>query len=389
MGSSPRFSVRSLIIPVLALSSVLSLALCGVVFAAAASTPHLNPLEALLLRARLTLRSAALNQPLGADTGLVCFTVARGADAASIAQQLAAQGFAVDPDLFRAYVRYFNIDSRLQAGTFSLRRSLTLPQLAERLTNANADTIRFRTLEGWRLEEIAAAIDRTDGLAFTGADFMALVGAGARSQAGAIGAFAAQVGVPIGRSLEGFLFPDTYSLPACDTAQSLVERMLANFEARITPQVRDAAQASGLSLYEAVTLASIVQREAIFDDERPRIAGVYLNRLLNSRRTPPNPNVPLTLDADPTIQYAIGNTRNPETWWPRLTPEDYRSVQSPYNTYLYQGLPPTPICSPGLASILAAIHPEQTDFAYFRACPNSGGRHIFSRTLAEHANACN
>ncbi len=389
MGSSPRFSVRSSIIPVLALSSVLCLALCGVVFAAAASTPHLNPLEALLLRARLTLHSAALNQPLGADTGLVCFTVARGADAASIAQQLAAQGFGVDPDLFRAYVRYFNIDSRLQAGTFSLRRSLTLPQLAERLTNANADTIRFRTLEGWRLEEIAAAIDRTDGLAFTGADFMALVGAGARSQAGAIGAFAAQVGVPIGRSLEGFLFPDTYSLPACDTAQSLVERMLANFETRITPQVRDAAQASGLSLYEAVTLASIVQREAIFDDERPRIAGVYLNRLLNSRRTPPNPNVPLTLDADPTIQYAIGNTRNPETWWPRLTPEDYRSVQSPYNTYLYQGLPPTPICSPGLASILAAIHPEQTDFAYFRACPNSGGRHIFSRTLAEHANACN
>ncbi|PJF33424.1 MAG: hypothetical protein CUN49_18590, partial [Candidatus Thermofonsia Clade 1 bacterium] len=105
-----------------------------------------------------------------------------------IAQQLAAQGFALDPELFRAYVRYFNIDSRLQAGTFSLPRSLTLPQLAKRLTDANADTITFRTLEGWRLEEIAQAIDRTEGLTFTGTEFMALVGAGVTSQSGAIGA---------------------------------------------------------------------------------------------------------------------------------------------------------------------------------------------------------
>jgi UPF0755 protein len=389
MNQTPRFSARLLIVSALMIGSLLCVALIGVVFAVAAGTPHLNPLEAIILRARLTLRSAELSQPLSEDTSIVCFSVPRGADAARIAQQLAAQGFALDPELFRAYVRYFNIDSRLQAGTFSLRRSLTLPQLAERLTDANADTVVFRTLEGWRLEEIAAAIDRTQGLAFTGAEFMALVGAGAGSQSGVIGAFAARVGVPVGSSLEGFLFPDTYTLPACSTVSELVEQMLTNFETRVTPQMRAAAQANGLSFYETITLASIVQREAIFDDERPRIAGVYLNRLLNGRRAVPDPNVPTTLDADPTIQYAIGNTRNPETWWTRLTTEDYRGVQSPYNTYLYRGLPPTPICSPGLASITAVIYPERTDFAYFRACPNSGGRHVFSRSLAEHANACN
>lgn len=312
----------------------------SILLAVAASSAHLNPLEALLLRLRLTVRSAELSRPLSGDEGVVCFSVARGMDANQIAQQLAAQGFALDPELFRAYVRYFNIDSRLQAGTFSLRRSLTLPQLAERLTDANLDTVRFRTLEGWRLEEIAAAIDQTSGLAFTGADFMALVGAGAGSQGGEIGAFAARVGLPTGRSLEGFLFPDTYILPACDSAVRLVERMLANFDARVTPQMRAAALANGLTFYEAITLASIVQREAIFDDERPRIAGVYLNRLLNSRRTTPDPNIPTTLDADPTVQYAIGNTRKPETWWARLTLEDYRSVRSPYNTYLYQACRP-------------------------------------------------
>ncbi|MCS6872858.1 MAG: endolytic transglycosylase MltG [Anaerolineae bacterium] len=389
MSEAPRFSARAFVFVGLLISGLLCIAFLGVVLAAAASTPHLNPIESLVLRLRLAFRSAELNRPLGTDSSVVCFTVARGADAASIAQQLVAQGFALDPELFRAYVRYFNIDSRLQAGTFSLPRSLTLAQLAERLTDANANTIVFRVLEGWRIEEIAAAIDRTRGLTFTGAEFMALVGAGAGSQSGEIGAFAARVGVPVGRSLEGFLFPDTYILPVCGTARDLVERMLANFDTRVTPQMRAAALANGLTLYEAITLASIVQREAVFDDERARIAGVYLNRLLNSRRTPPNPNIPTTLDADPTIQYAIGNTRNPETWWTRLTPEDYRSVQSPYNTYLHKGLPPTPICSPGLASIVAVIYPERTDFAYFRACPNSGGRHTFSRTLAEHANACN
>ncbi len=388
MSESGRFSARKLIFPVLLLGGALCIGLMSILLAVAASSAHLNPLEALLLRLRLTVRSAELSRPLGGDDGVVCFSVARGMDASQIAQQLAAQGFALDPELFRAYVRYFNIDARLQAGTFSLRRSLTLPQLAERLTDANLDTVRFRTLEGWRLEEIAAAIDRTSGLAFTGADFMALVGAGAGSQGGEIGAFAARVGLPTGRSLEGFLFPDTYILPACEGAASLVERMLANFDARVTPQMRAAALANGLTFYEAITLASIVQREAIFDDERPRIAGVYLNRLLNSRRTTPDPNIPTTLDADPTVQYALGNARNPETWWARLTPEDYRSVRSPYNTYLYQGLPPSPICSPGLASIAAALYPERTDYAYFRACPTSGGRHIFSRTLSEHARAC-
>lgn len=388
MSESGRFSARKLIFPVLLLGGALCIGLMSILLAVAASSAHLNPLEALLLRLRLTVRSAELSRPLGGDDGVVCFSVARGMDASQIAQQLAAQGFALDPELFRAYVRYFNIDARLQAGTFSLRRSLTLPQLAERLSDANIDTVRFRTLEGWRLEEIAAAIDRTSGLAFTGADFMALVGAGAGSQGGEIGAFAARVGLPTGRSLEGFLFPDTYILPACEGAASLVERMLANFDARVTPQMRAAALANGLTFYEAITLASIVQREAIFDDERPRIAGVYLNRLLNSRRTTPDPNIPTTLDADPTVQYALGNTRNPETWWARLTPEDYRSVRSPYNTYLYQGLPPSPICSPGLASIAAALYPERTDYAYFRACPTSGGRHIFSRTLSEHARAC-
>jgi hypothetical protein len=142
--------------------------------------------------------------------------------------------------------------------------------------------------------------------------------------------FAARVGLPAGRSLEGFLFPATYTLPADAPADELISRMLQSFSAQVTDQMKADAQAQGLTLYQVVTLASIVEREAAVADERPLIAGVYLNRLRK----------PMSLDADPTVQYALASkTSAPATWWPPITVEDYRGVVSPYNTYL------KPVCA--------------------------------------------
>lgn len=347
-----------------------------------------NPIESIMTRLMLALNTQQISQRMGNDPTVVCFTVNPGENAGSVASRLAEQGFTISPDLFRAYMRYFDIDSALQAGTFSLTRTMTMPQLAQKLTKTGGDTILFRVLEGWRIEEIAQVIDSAGRLPYRGADFLSLVGTGAGSVPGTMGEFAARAGIPAGRSLEGFLFPDTYTIPACGTVQDLVARMLANFDARVTAQMRSDTRNTGLTLYQAVTLASIVQREALFDDERPMIAGVYLNRYNNSLSNPPNPNIPRTLDADPTIQYALGNTRNPSTWWPQITGADYRSVIHPYNTYINVGLPPGPISNPGLASIQAAIYPQASNFIYFRACPDSGGRHRFSITFAEHQAAC-
>ena len=138
-------------------------------------------------------------------------------------------------------------------------------------------------------------------------------------------------------------------------------------------------QAQGRTLYDAIRLASIVEREAGVEQERPTIAGVYFNRL----------NDGLALDADPTVQYALGNTRDPETWWPQITQDDYQGVQSPYNTYLNLGLPPSPIANPALASIQAAIYPEKHGFYFFRASCNHDGTHRFAKTLDEQiANEC-
>ncbi|HRE46327.1 MAG TPA: endolytic transglycosylase MltG [Aggregatilineales bacterium] len=379
---------RNLLIPLILAGLLMLGLLVGLVFLIGRSAPHLNPLDAFALRLSLALRSADLDTPAGIDGTVACFTVIEGDTAATIANRLVAQGFEINPEVFRAYVRFFAIDSKLQAGSFVLKKTMTIPQIATKLTNAGADSVTFRVIEGWRLEEIAATIDQTPDLTFRGAEFLTLVGAGFGGVGGYLPEFAARAGIPPGHSLEGFLFPDTYQLPACGTAADLVVRMLQNFDVRIPQQLRDDSVKGGLTLYEAVTLASIIQREAVLDEERAVIAGVYLNRLKNSRAGTPDAATPRTLDADPTIQYALGNTRDPNTWWAALTLADYRGVNSPFNTYLNPGLPPTPIANPGLASIRAAIYPQTTDYIYFRACGGEGGRHRFSRTFAEHNAAC-
>src|SRR5512142_3108826 len=165
--------------------------------------------------------------------------------------------------------------AQLQAGTYFLRKTYTLPEIAAALTNAGASTVTVQVIEGWRMEQIAAAIDANPLLAFKGADFLKLAQIGAEVPAD----FAARVGLPAGRSLEGFLFPATYTLPADAPADELITRMLQTFNEQVNDQMKADAQKAGFTLYQAVTLASIVEREAVVPDERPLIAGVYLNRL--------------------------------------------------------------------------------------------------------------
>jgi UPF0755 protein len=186
--------------------------------------------------------------------------------------------------------------------------------------------------------------------------------------------------VPAGVSLEGFLFPDTYQLRPDATASDLVGRMLITFDERVTPEMRQQAAAQGFTLYEVLTLASIVEREAAVIEERPQIASVYLNRL----------SIDMMLQADPTVQYAQGYDPTTGEWWNRgLTQADYTSVDSPYNTYLYAGLPPGPIANPSLSSIQAVLNPADTPYIFFRAACDGSGRHNFAITFEEHlANAC-
>jgi UPF0755 protein len=341
-----------------------------------AVNPALNPAEATLLGTYLSLNADALTQPAGPGLESVSFEVVAGQDAGSVADNLLAAGLIRDARLFRTYLRYYGLDSQLVVGIHYISPGMTIPQVAQALTSSGNTDVEVRFTEGWRREEIAAHLDRQPGLPVSGPAFLALTGPGAPRPAGV--SIVAEI--PPDASLEGFLFPDTYRLAFDSTAEDLVRKMLENFETRITPQMRADALARGLSLYQTVTLASIVEREAAIPDERPLIASVYLNRLAAGMR----------LEADPTVQYAMGYQPDTGQWWNlNLTSDDYANVNSPYNTYLYPGLPPGPIANPGLSSIQAVIYPAETDYLFFRATCDGSGAHVFALTFEEHlANEC-
>ncbi len=339
-----------------------------------AVNPDLSPVEAAALGSYLSLNRDALNTPLSAASAPAAFEVAAGQSAGDIADGLRADGLISDTVLFRYYLRYYGLDSQLEAGLYQLSPDMTIPEIALALTNAGWSDIEFRITEGWRREQIADAVDANLDLPFTGVDFLAATEPGTE-----LPEFLAAE-LPPGATLEGFLFPDTYRLPQGAVAGDLVQRMLANFDGRVTPQMRADAGARGLTLFQVVTLASIVEREAVVPDERPIIASVYLNRLA----------IGMNLQADPTVQYAMGYQPATGQWWNlALTQEDYHAIDSPYNTYLYPGLPPGPIANPGLGSIEAVIYSAETDYLYLRAACDGSGRHNFAMTFEEHvANAC-
>lgn len=334
-------------------------------------SPDLNPAERLALSMYLELRAADLARPAGSDPAPVSFTVSPGDTASNIASRLSAAGLIADSALFTYYMRYNGLDSGIAAGEFSLSSTQTIPEIAAALGRALPDEVTLTIIEGWRMEQVAAALPAA-GLEVAPDDFLQL----ARSSRPG---YSFSSDIPQDAGLEGFLFPDTYRFRPDATAAGVLDALLADFDRRVTPEIRQAAASRGLSVYGLVTLASIVEREAVVEDERPLISSVFHNRLAQGMK----------LDADPTIQYALGYQADTGQWWKRPLTFDDLAFDSPYNTYLYPGLPPTPIANPGLSSIRAAAFPEPTDYLYFRARCDGSGRHSFARTLEEHyANAC-
>lgn len=334
------------------------------------AAPEMSTRQRLMLQAYLVLQAGALDKPAGSNPDMHVVDVEEGESASSVVDRLAGLGIADHPSLLRAYLRYRGLDVGVQAGRYDLSGAMTIRELADRLQHAGADETRLTVPEGWRLEQIAQA-PALEALAIKPRDF---VEAAHRIPAGY--SFSDQISSD--GSLEGFLFPDTYSLQEGMSAQDLITAMLENFEERVDESIRTGFFDHGLSLYQGVTLASIVEREAVVPEERPLIASVFLNRLEEGMR----------LEADPTVQYPLGQADGTGWWKAPLSSEDL-AINSLYNTYLVTGLPPGPIANPGLDSLRAVADPEDSDYLYFRAACDGSGRHQFARTFDEHlANAC-
>jgi UPF0755 protein len=328
---------------------------------------------------RLALREDELNAPAGDDPLPVQFSVNEGQGARQIASALFAEGLLNDVDLFVDYAIAEDITDRLGVGVYFLNETMSIKEVARALTVLEFRAIDFTVFAGQRIEEIAESIDANPRFNFDGEAFLSVVGRGAVVDP----QFAAQVDLPEGASLEGFLMPGRYFLPPDISALELRATLLDAFLVEIESfNLSEPAEAAGYTMYEVVTLASIVQREAMHDDERPLIAGVYLNRL---ERPDPDTGAapPQNLDADPTVQYPLGEEGN---WWPQITQADYSNVVSDYNTYRVSGLPPGPISNPSIESIRAVVFPEASDFFYFRADCRSDGYHNFAPNFTEHLN---
>lgn len=331
--------------------------------------------------AYLEANRARLEQPADPAGVPQLFVVQPGATARGIAEDLAGAGLVNDARLFEAYVRVNGLAPRLQAGSYQLSPGMTIPEIADVLQHAVAPEIVVRVGEGWRLEQTADALAANTRLNAAEYRQRGLTGDLSGLDATKYAFLALR---PAGASLEGFLYPDTYRLPAEDTTVlDLLARQLDSFGEKVMPAWQAAATApqwsaaggASLTLHQVLTLASIVEREAAVDDERPLIARVYLNRLARGMK----------LQADPTVQYALGFQPDTGRWWKvPMYLEEYDAVESPYNTYKVTGLPPGPICSPSLKSIQAVLAPAEHEYLYFVAEPGGTGRHAFARTYEEH-----
>jgi UPF0755 protein len=278
-------------------------------------------------------------------------SIPEGAGAGKVAVALREQGVILSSTWFRVLVKLSGTGKRLMPGEYSLREHMSAEEALWKMTHSTyVSSIRIVIPEGWRAEQIA---ERLEANGVTPADkFIEL----ARAQ-----------------KLEGYLFPSTYNLKKNMPPQEVINLLKSEFDRQILPLFSKGFPEK-LDGPKAVIIASIVEREAMDDSERPLIAAVYLNRY---RRGMP-------LEADPTTQYALGYTERDGFWKKALTYKDLK-FKSPYNTYVVGGLPPGPICNPGYNSIAAALSPANLDALYFVA--DRKGKHVFNSNFEEHKKA--
>lgn len=295
----------------------------------------------------------------------IVVSIPPGTSAYEVGQILADNNLIHSHNAWKLWTRWAGLTNRdggFQAGTYKLSPSTPMTELAETIWEGRVQEDLFTIPEGWNLSQMAQYFEREEW--FSADTFMAAVDDALQNPPAWLPASV--------DSLEGFLFPDTYQIPVdARTADGVVEVMLRRFEQTALPLYDELGGTSNLDVQEWVTLASIIEKEAVVAEERPVIAGVFVNRLEQG----------IPLGSDPTVEYGLGITQTPEN---PLTLRQVRTP-SPYNTYINAGLTPTPIASPGYASLEFALKPEETDYLYFVA--RYDGTHVFSKTLGEHETA--
>lgn len=276
---------------------------------------------------------------LSKDQETKTIIIPKGKSLSEIAKQLQEERLIRSAFVFSLYARMQGLSNKLSAGTFKLSPSMSTPEIVRELSGQPSE-MWVTLVEGWRVEEMAEKLG--------GPKFLEV-------------------------AKEGYMFPDTYLFPNEYTPEQIAKVMRDNFDKKYSADLKSKIKALGLTEDEGVILASIVEREARSDKARTEVASILLRRL----------KIDMGLNADATVQYALGYQPQEKSWWKRhLTKEDLK-MDSPYNTYLYRGLPPTPISNPGLSS-LEAVASADPNTPYLYYYHDSKGNSHYAKTLEEH-----
>lgn len=296
-----------------------------------------------------------VKSPNSGSTEKKSISIISGQGLEEIANNLEKAGLVKNSFVFGLYLKYKGMAGKVMAGEYQIPQNLTMIELTQLITEGKIVTNRITIPEGWTIDQIGDYLEKNTVIKKT--DFLAA----ARKKYD----YEFLTDRPEGADLEGYLYPDTYILSSKPDADEVVEKMLNNFDLKLTADLRTKVKSSNLTSYEVVTLASIVEREVVSTKDRKIVAGIFLNRLNND----------MPLESCATIQYILKENKK------QFSYEETRT-SSPYNTYVNTGLPSGPIDNPSIDSIEAVLAPEKTNYFYFLT--GNDGQTYFSVTLDEH-----
>lgn len=290
------------------------------------------------------------------DDGTQVLVIEKGQTGSEIADMLFERGLIRSTQGFKLWLYLSGTNDKLQTGHYQIPNKVTVRELISLLQEGHVESIRVTIPEGYTVGDIAIVLEKNQIM--KAKDFLA--------EAKTYVPYPYMKGTkPATYPVEGFLFPSTYEIPVGATPREVIQMMADEMNRYLTPAVKKQIQAQHMSIHDFVTLASIVERESLFDADRPTIAGVFKKRLAHG----------IPLQSDATISYVLGYAKE------NVTIGDTQ-LQSPYNTYVSKGLPPGPIANPGKKSLDAVLHSENTDYLYFVA--DKEGHNHFSKTYEEH-----
>ncbi len=289
------------------------------------------------------------------------YIVQKGSGYKDIAEDLQKQGIIKNSLFFKSYVLFSGKHSRLQAGSYNLSSSMSIAQIVKKFVSGDIIKNNITIIEGWDLQDIVKYFEEKK--LFLKQDFLNLASQDFSSK------YDFLKDKPQKLSLEGYIFPDTYEISLGQKPEELLKNILLNFDKKLTPDLRKEIAGQHKSIFQIITMASIIEKEVKTSSDKKIVSGILWKRIEN--------NIPLQVDS--TINYITGKNDA------RVKIKDTK-INSPYNTYKYLALPLGPICNPGMESILAAIYPKDSPYWYYLSADKTGTT-IFSKTLEEHNQA--